>query len=626
MTMKRAKYLIVIAVVALLLAAGVLPAAAQSGGPVSAQVDRTSLTTDDRLTLVVTVDSTAGDASQPMLPALDGFQVLGSSRGSQMSIINGNMSSQTYYQYTLQPTQPGDWVIPPVTVTAGGNTYATEPMAVRVSQGTGVPSASNQPSSAFPSLPGFPSLGNLGRLGSFGNLGNLGSLGSLLSPPTSPTTPSAPRVPVEPSPAPAALAGQDFFLEATVDNQTPYQGQQVLYKVRFYQAVDGLGGLDYRPPSFTGFWSEQRPEQGEYMIQAAGRNYRVTELTSVLFPTVVGEVTIDPATLAVPGEVLSVKSLPDNAPPGFTGAVGRFDIEATADKVETKVNDTVNWRVMLSGEGNVENLPDPLWNESGQWRAFDSQASVDSRFENGIQLGSRVYDRVLVPTEAGELTLPAVVYSYFDPELAEYVTVESQPLTVHVVPDGSNRGNAPTLPAGGTAITAPVAPAVSAEIRPMKEASASWTTGSPWLTDKAGFWLLWAIPLLLLAGHYGWQRRQSNRLNSVSLRRSKQAASKAHRALREAGKDAATDLYQACGQVLTTYLAEKLDRSLTGMTQSGVVQLLRESGVEADLADRVERCLMLSEMGRYAPADVYKAGDELIAETLSLVDELDKVL
>ena len=123
-----------------------------------------------------------------------------------------------------------------------------------------------------------------------------------------------------------------------------------------------------------------------------------------------------------------------------------------------------------------------------------------------------------------------------------------------------------------------------------------------------------------------WRWQLSNRLNSVSLRRSKQAASKAHRALREAGKDAATDLYQACGQVLTTYLAEKLDRSLTGMTQSGVVQLLRESGVEADLADRVERCLMLSEMGRYAPADVYKAGDELIAETLSLVDELDKVL
>jgi hypothetical protein len=137
---------------------------------------------------------------------------------------------------------------------------------------------------------------------------------------------------------------------------------------------------------------------------------------------------------------------------------------------------------------------------------------------------------------------------------------------------------------------------------------------------------LWTVPLLILAGHYGWQRRQSSRLNNVSLRRSKQAAGKAHRMLRDAGKGTATDLYHACGQVLTTYLAEKLDRSLTGMTQSGVAQLLRELGVEAELADRVERCLMLSEMGRYAPADVYKAGDELIAETGSLIDELDKVL
>ncbi|UCG24732.1 MAG: protein BatD, partial [Chloroflexota bacterium] len=419
----------------------------------------------------------------------------------------------------------------------------------------------------------------------------------------------------------------------------PYQGQQVLYKVRFYQAVDGLGGLDYRPPAFTGFWSEQRPEQGEYMIRAAGRNYRVTELTSVLFPTVVGEVTIDPATLTVPGDFfsrganlasqplsLNVQLLPDNAPPGFTGAVGRFDIEATVDKAESKVNDTVNWRVVLSGEGNVENLPDPLWNESQNWRAFDSEASVDSRFENGIQAGSRVYERVLVPTEAGDLSLPAVSYTYFDPALGEYVTIESQPMTIHVMPDGSNPGKAATLPAGGVGAAVTAAPGSAGEIRPMKEAPASWSTGSPWLTDKAEFWLLWTIPMLLLVGHYGWQRRQSSRLNSVSQRRSKQAAGKAHRALREARKGAASDVYHACGRVMTTYLAEKLDRSLTGMTQSGVAQLLRESGVEAELADRVERCLMLSEMGRYAPADLYKAGDELIAETGSLINELDKVL
>ena len=160
----------------------------------------------------------------------------------------------------------------------------------------------------------------------------------------------------------------------------------------------------------------------------------------------------------------------------------------------------------------------------------------------------------------------------------------------------------------------------------MKEAPSSWTTGSPWLTDKAGFWLMWAIPLLALAGHYGWQRRQNNRLSSVSLRRGKQAAGRARQALNQARKGPAGELYGACGQALTTYLAEKLDRSLTGMTQSGVAQLLDKQGVDSELTGRVERCLMLSEMGRYAPADLYKDGDELLAETGELIAELDKVL
>jgi hypothetical protein len=126
--------------------------------------------------------------------------------------------------------------------------------------------------------------------------------------------------------------------------------------------------------------------------------------------------------------------------------------------------------------------------------------------------------------------------------------------------------------------------------------------------------------------HSGWRWRQNSHLKDQSARRSKKAAGKARQALQQAGKGPGGDLYRACGQVLTTYLAQKLDRSLTGMTQNGIATLLVEQGIEAELAERVQRCLMLSEMGRYAPADLYKASDELLAETDELIVELDKVL
>ena len=75
----------------------VTPALAQS--PIVATVDRNSLTTDDTLTLTVSI---TGDG-QPLLPSLKGFNLLGSGTSSQISIINGSISNQIQYNYYLQP-------------------------------------------------------------------------------------------------------------------------------------------------------------------------------------------------------------------------------------------------------------------------------------------------------------------------------------------------------------------------------------------------------------------------------------------------------------------------------------------------------------------------------------------
>ena len=96
--------------------------------------------------------------------------------------------------------------------------------------------------------------------------------------------------------------------------------------------------------------------------------------------------------------------------------------------------------------------------------------------------------------------------------------------------------------------------------------------------------------------------------------------------LQRARKGAADNAYHACGQVLTTFLGQKLDRTMTGLTQNGVARLLKERGVEPELAGRVERCLLFSEMGRYAPGEAYTDSDDLLTETERLVTELDRVL
>ena len=231
-----------------------------------------------------------------------------------------------------------------------GQTFSTEPIVVHVVQGTGAPGT------------GAPASGQ----------------------PVQPQSQSSPP-PVQPAPPAAELRGQDLFVEAEVDNPRPYVGEQVVYTFRFYRAVNLAGQPQYEAPSFQGFWSEHETEQSDYRVQAAGRVYQVTEVRTILFPSVVGPVTVEPASLTMPGSLfrrgstlqtqpiaLDVQPLPPTAPEGFNGAVGQFTLTGTVDATESKVNEPLTWQVTLSGRGNLNAMPDPVWPEMPGWREFES--------------------------------------------------------------------------------------------------------------------------------------------------------------------------------------------------------------------------------------------------------------
>ena len=419
--MNKAKHLLIISATLLLVGLAALPAGAQ-GTPVTATVDRNQITTDDMLLLTVNVDSSSGSVSQPDLPRLDGFRIMGTNSSTQMTSINGDTNVSTIYQYRLQPLHSGDLVIPPIAVTVNGQQESTQPIPVTVSQGTGQlqPQA---PASGSPG--GLPNLFNfngdpmdlLNQLDQWMQGQTPGSLGGA----TIPAAPGADATTIDP---PAELNGQDYYLEAVVDKTNPYQGEQVTYSLRLYRAVSPLGQITYNAPAFSGFWSKELPDQNHYRTQAGGRLYSVTELQTALFPTVSGDLTIEPGHMAIPGDffsngaeiasqpvTLNVKPLPANAPASFTGAVGKFDISAEVDSSDSQVGDTVTQRVSLVGQGNVETLDDPVWPDAAGWRVFDSQAQTQTDVRDGQIAGVRSYDRVLIPTDAGNLTLPAIEFS-----------------------------------------------------------------------------------------------------------------------------------------------------------------------------------------------------------------------
>ena len=559
------------------------------GNPITAVTDRNTLSTDESLLLTVTINTATGSPGQPALPTLDGFQITGTSSGTQVSIVNSKMTSSATYQYRLQPIEAGDLIIEPISVEINGQTFSTEPIAVQVTPG----------SAPVQAAPGQPS----GQA------------------------------------APTELVGQDFFVEAFVDNDTPYQGEQINYVFRFYHAVNLSRQANYQSPSYTGFWSDAQPEQVQYTVQEANRVYSVNELRTSLFPTVAGELTIDPTHLSIPSGFFSngadlmtqpvtvnVQPLPPNPPMNFNGAVGQYRIAAVTDLQETKVNEPITWQVMIGGYGNIDTLPEPIWPDTPEWRAFDSSSTTTTQMEDARMSGSQKYDRLLVPTQAGEMQLPAIEFSYFDPETAVYETITTEPITINVLPgvNGETASDYPTVGDDAVSSGTDTAVANTKTLRPNKLVAS--TQSSEPLTQSGLYWFMWLIPLFGLVGQFGYQKRQAYLANNSSLIRSQKAQKQAHQALKKAHKQK-DDPFATASDILLTYMSQRLNQTVQGLTLNQLSVLLISRGASNELVVKAEQILTRCEMGRYAPIqDDNLQADNLLGYTKSIIDELEQEL
>lgn len=556
-----------------------LPVGAQT--PVTAETDRSELTLSEQLTLRVTVSADNFNIPSPDLSGLTDFVVVSSSTSTQVSIINGQMTSQGVFSYRLQPLKSGDLLIPPISVVIDGQTYQTETFTIRVNpDGTNLPPSSSE---------GFPGLE-----------------------------------------APETLAGQNLFVEAEVDNLTPYLGQQIVYTFRFYQAIDYpfnfRGRLDYQSPAFTDFWSQTVLSQPHYTTTAGERTYTVTEVRTALFPAGLNEITIEPARLVVPGGLLSpdvvletapvtikVQSLPGGAPEDFNGAVGQFEIRAALDTTQGQVNDTLALVIEIEGAGNIEALTEPKLPEIQNWRFFDSQPSTTLEPREDQVYGIRRFERLIVPGQPGEYTIPSIRFSYYDPQAETYQTVSTEPIPVTILPDESGAPAEPSL--------APEQ-SLAADIHTIKPVPASLArTGFP-AVGRVIYWSCWILPLFIVGTVWLLQHQRQRLLTDTAYARRQRARRVAQKALVEARRPE-VDSHAAVQRALLRYLSDKLNTPTTGLTTDNLIALLERHHLKAELRGRIRAVLQQVETSRFAPIAA-EATASLLTETQKLLDDLEK--
>lgn len=425
------------------------------------------------------------------------------------------------------------------------------------------------------------------------------------------------------SPQPAA---PEFFIEAEVDNLNPYLGQQITYTLKRYQARDFPSPPHYQEHPFNGFWDVPLLQRPAYTATIGTQRYRVRPTHIALFPTVVGSSTIAPARLVIPGDgtepdrmldsrtiTVQVRPLPPDPPPHFKGAVGQFQISAAFNPAEGQVGDPMSLVVEVEGVGNIETLVEPAAPDIDLWiiNMFGSDSVTEVALARDQVRGSRRFIWTVIPTQPGRQFFPAIRFSYFDPEIAAYESIRTEPIPVTI--RGDERQSTFLSPVD---VFDQASFPLAVDIRPIKPAPARLDHATPlalsWLLYGGGF----VAPVILSAVLLWWNR--SHRLHRAqTTQRARQRLSAIRK--REGGADSEVI------QIVFDYLAGNLSQPVSGLTSTQLSALLAQAGFSPALIERVEKVLAQADTYRFAPATFSpEAVDALVNEADQLIADLEQ--
>jgi hypothetical protein len=400
-----------------------------------------------------------------------------------------------------------------------------------------------------------------------------------------------------------ATTEPDYFAEAVVDNPTPYVGQQIIYRFRFYDAVD-VSNPQYEAPDFEGFWRIDKKAINNSSLVINNRQYNVTELYTALYPTHHGVIEISPANVLLPETVfrpeenltansvsVDVKPLPENAPPDFSGAVGQFNVTATLDRQSALLGEPFILRLSISGTGNIEQLTLPDLPIPADWRVYANPTTFTVTETNDLVIGEKVYEYLFIPGQVGEQTLPVITFDYFDPITELYRSANTEPVTLEILPPSQvNLQPSPSaIEAGSVGGATPLL---------LKPITSALQIGM--INQGVFFWLLWLLPPLGAGVCWWWIWQQKrNRLRDKINRRS-MALEQAQARLRNLSKTTSLENYHAVRLAILKYFADKLNYIDKDLSETELEKILTEANLSPNLDKRILLCLEWADEGQYA--------------------------
>ena len=542
--------------------------------------------------------------------------LIGPNRSMQSSyqMINGHTSSTSSitYTYIVAATKNGTFTIPPAHVVVNGKTIASNAIKIQVS--------------------GTPQSGGSARQRQNDDDGG------------------------EMRDAGSHISGSDLFIKVTANKKRIHEQEPVLLTYKVYTLVQ-LTQLRGDMPDLKSFYTQEvdLPQQKNFTIENVnGRPYRTCTWSQyVMFPQMTGKLQIPSITfegiviqqnrnvdpfeaffnggsgyvevkkkIVAPGIEIQVDPLPTR-PANFSGGVGQFNVSAQLNKTETKANDPVSMRIIVSGTGNLKLIKQPIVNIPKDFDKYDPKITDQTKLTaNGLE-GSKIYDILIVPRHQGKYEIPPVEFTYFNTATNKYETAKSDAFILDVA-KGSGAGTVSDF-SGQEDLKE-----LNKDIRYIKTGPADVQSFDGFFFGSVAYWVSLAVLALIFISLFVIFRQRAIDNANVTKMRGKKANKVATKRLKKASKlmkdNKPSEFYDEVLRALWGYVGDKLSMPVEQLSHDNISQRLAERQVDESTIAQFMEALDECEFERYAPGDPKGNMNKVYEKAMTAIERIEDAM
>ena len=539
----------------------------------TASLDRDAITLGEHATL-----SLAFEGAQPQnvpAPSVAGLQFTQAGTSQNVSIVNGAMSSTVTVSFSVTPQSEGEFIIPALTADVNGQQLSTAPLKLIVHRASA------------------------------------------------------------PSAAAVNSGGEVAFLKLNIPKQKIFAGETVVAQLQLYlrEDVQNFGNFQITSSLTDGFSAGKTVElqNQRRRVQVGNRVYTEIPLAIPLTAVKTGTLTLGPFTasavivlpsqnqggdpffrqffnqgeqkqITLASERVNVNSLPlpeQNKPANFTGAIGRFTMKATAGPTTVTVGDPITVRVQISGSGELEAVTLPAQDAWNNFKTYPPTTKLETSDQFGFQ-GTKTFEQIISPQNSDVHELPALTFSFFNPDDGQYHTLMQPAVPLTVKAAGATP--MPTIAANKNPASENQTPQ---DILPIKENLGTLTPSAVPLVARPAFLVAQSVPVLAFLAAFIWRKRADNLANNPRLRRQRAVAQLVRAGLNDLKKFAAEnksdEFFALLFRLLQEQLGERLDCPATAITENVIEEHAVLRGAPNATRETLRELFQLCNQARYAP-------------------------